>query len=166
MKKVLPVILLVCLLLCACSPFEEKVSDPVATQTFRVYVCGAVAEEGFVEVAEGTDLAAVLLRCGTVKQTVYPQNPLQIVTSQTKQLVLDYCENGKTFSCVNLNGYLVASASPIENVPQHVMDALAQYVSQHKITNKKQLLQILGEEDYLQNHYKFFVSVDDYEEDC
>ena len=43
------------------------------------------------------------------------------------------------------------------------MDKLADYIEEHgKITDKTLLKQILGE-DYADNYYKFFVSMDDYE---
>ena len=65
--------------------------------------------------------------------------------------------------CVNVNGPLITLRMNVENVSPQVVDKLADYIEEHgKITDKTLLKQILGE-DYADNYYKFFVSMDDYE---
>lgn len=167
MKKNVAILLIVCCFLfsaCKLAPFEEQISDAKLQKTFRVYVCGAVKNEGYVEVSEGADYVALVLAAGVVEQTRYPEKPLTLVTENTVQLTVCYCLNGKIFCCENLNGVRVSSRMEVENVSPHVIDKIADFLqSGEKITDKNQLREILGEKDFSENHYKFFVSVEDYE---
>lgn len=113
---------------------------------------------------EGTDVQSVLLLAIPLKSAVYPTNPTSLVTESTKQLVVDYSLDGKTYSCVHVNGYYVTAQTEIANVSSDVVRKIAEFIKQNgKITNKNQLKDILTEQEYLENYYKFFVSVDDYE---
>lgn len=166
MKKFVATILIACcLLFSACNfPFEDVTTPDIQPKTYTVYVCGAVENEGYFTVDEGTDVQSVLLLAIPLKSAVYPTNPTSLVTESTKQLVVDYSLDGKTYSCVHVNGYYVTAQTEIANVSSDVVRKIAEFIKQNgKITNKNQLKDILTEQEYLENYYKFFVSVDDYE---
>lgn len=167
MKKLLATLMMACcLLFCACNfPFEDVTSPDIQPEKYTVYVYGAVENEGFFVVEEGTDVKAVLLKAKLVPQGVYIGNPSQWVTVQTKQLSVNYEVDGTTYYCVNVNGGYVTTEQPIANVSAQVVSKIAAYIRENgKITNKKQLKDILSEQEYQENYYKFYVSVDDYEE--
>ncbi len=167
MKKLLAILVMACcLLFCACNlPFEDVTSPDILPEKYTVYVCGAVENEGFFVVEEGADIQALLLLAKPVSEAVYDGNPLLIVTAQTKQLVVNYESDGTTCYAVNVNGGYVTAERPIANVSTQVVSKIAAYIRENgKITNKNQLKDILDEQEYLENYYKFYVSVDDYEE--
>ena len=156
-----------CLCFCGCSvdftPFKTHVSDAKPAKVYNVYVFGAVAEEGYGEVAGGADYSMLVEEAGIIAQTYLPDFPYTLVKSTTKQLAVNYFDGENMCYCVNVNGPLITLRMNVENVSPQVVDKLADYIEEHgKITDKTLLKQILGE-DYADNYYKFFVSMDDYE---
>lgn len=159
-------LLILCsVLFAACNvPFEDVTTPDIEPKTYTVYVCGAVENEGYFTVDEGTDILSLLLLAKPLAQAVYPQDMLQQVAANTKFVVVNYEIDDATYYCVNVNGGFVTAESQIENVSAEVVGKIAAYIRTNgKITDKTQLKEILGEQDYLENYYKFFVSVDDYE---
>ena len=148
------------------APFHPPVlpSKPdTDTNHFRVYVCGAVENEGYVEVAEGADFSALAEMAGMLSQTYFSQNPQTLVTETTKVLSLDWFDGKTVHSCINVNGGYVTMRYPVDGVDPAVINKIADYLEQNgKITDRSLLREILGD-DYADNFYKFFVSVDDYE---
>lgn len=167
MKKLVATLLILCsVLFAACNfPFEDVTSPDIEPEKYTVYVFGAVENEGFFVVEEGADIQSVLLLAKPVSDAVYAGNPLIVVTEQTKQIAVNYALNGKTYNVVNVNGYYVTAQKEIANVSSDVVRKIAEYIEQNgNIKNKNQLKDILDEQEYLENYYKFYVSVDDYEE--
>lgn len=138
-------------------------TQPDTTKYFRVYVCGAVANEGYVVVPEGSDYSAVAERAGLLPVTYFTQNPHTLVTEYISVLPLDWYDGEKARSCINVNGGYVTLRMEIEGISPDVINKIADYIELNgKITDKSMLKEILGE-DYADNFYKFFVSVNDYE---
>lgn len=131
--------------------------------TFTVYICGAVQNEGYYVVAQGSTVADAISLAGILTQTIFPTNSQSFVKTNC-QIVVRYYENGTNFDCINVNGAYVQHNLPTPNVPASVIAKLnAYYVQNGAITNKQILQQILTEQEYQQNHYKFFVQESDYE---
>ena len=168
MKKVLgfiSIFVLCCICFCGCSdfePFKPVSSQPTPAKTYRVYVCGAVANEGYYEVPEGTDYGAVVEMAGLLPQTYFVQNPQTLVT-ENLVLPLQWYDGATERSCVNVNGGYVEMRREIDGISQEVINKIADYIEENgKITDKTLLKEILGD-DYADNFYKFFVRADDYE---
>ena len=142
---------------------ESSSSQLDSTKTYRVYVCGAVAVESYVEVPEGADYSMLVEKAGRIAVTYFVQNPQTLVTADTKVLLLNWFDGGKAVDCVNVNGGYVTMRQPIEGIAPEIINKIADYIEEHgKITDKVVLKEVLGQ-DYDNNFYKFFVSVDDYE---
>ena len=168
MKKILIAILLICLLcLSACAegnfPFHTRQLETTEPQVFRVYVCGAVAQEGYVEICEGADYFQLVCLAGYIPQTVTPSNPHLVVNGITS-LIVRYFDGEKPCYCTNVNGQAVSERQEIENVSAQTVDKIATYLQTHgKITDKTQLQNILTPDEYQNNFYKFYVSETDFE---
>lgn len=144
-------------------PYSPKAYLPKTTKYFVVYVCGAVQNEGFVRVRSGSDVAALVSAAGYLPQSYFVSEN-SLVTEKREIFAVDYFDGEKVCSCVNVNSQAVLYKLKFENIDSEIIDKIADYISAHgKITNKAMLREILGETDYQNNHYKFFVSKDDYE---
>lgn len=170
MKKTLIfiLILILCFTFCGCSsnlvPFKEHNADAVSARKFKVYVCGAVEREGYVEVDEGADYNTVIALAGALPQTVFPSNTFILIKVDGEVLPLQYYDGVSFRDCVNLNGGIIQLRWDVEGIDSDVINRIADYYDLHgKITNKEQLKEILGE-DYQDNYYKFYVDKNDYEE--
>ena len=163
------ILLTLSVMFCGCDastifPLSNKQIDDKTTQNFRVYVCGAVRNEGYYEVNCGSDYYSAIVLAGIVNQSVLPDNISAIVTSETAQIVVNYVENGVTHYCINVNSLLIAERYPIDGISPAVVNKIADYVEVFgKITNKQALATALGS-DYEDNFFKFFVAVENYEE--
>jgi len=165
-KSIFFLILILTFVFCGCSnnlsPFDEQQTDTITPRTFKVYVCGAVEHEGYVEVKEGADFVAVLDMVEVLPQTVYPSEPHTLIKDD-EVLILQYYDGNESRDCININGGYVTARLPIEGIDADVIDRIADYCELHgKITDRDLLQEILGE-DYFDNYYKFFVDVKDYE---
>lgn len=144
------------------SPYQSDFLPEVTNVNYRVYVCGAVQTEGYFVVKQGTTIAEVIAFAGILPQTVLPQNAQSFVQTDC-QIMVDYHQNGVNYSVINVNGLVVISNAQAQNVDAEVIAKLHDYYTQHgTITNKNQLKQILTEQQYQKNHYKFFVQERDY----
>lgn len=153
--------------LCSCevdlSPFASAEFDAHTSREFDVYVCGAVENEGYIHILEGTDYQSLVEKAGLIAQTVMPATPYAVVDEKVSSLVLNYFDGAKLCYCTNVNGAAVTDRMSVENVSEEVINKLANYIAAHgKITDKTVLQQILGD-DYAENFYKFYVSESDYE---
>ncbi|MCM1289302.1 MAG: hypothetical protein NC132_01430 [Corallococcus sp.] len=169
MKKriILILLLTLCFVFSGCaqkmSPFKEHEADAKMPRKFKVYVCGAVEREGFVEVEEGADYDAVIALAGIIPQTVYPTNPRLLVKEDGEVLTLQYYDGSSYRDCVNLNGGYIQYRLKVDGIDIDIINRIADYYDTHgKITDRNLLKDILGE-DYQDNYYKFFVNVQDYE---
>lgn len=169
MKKIIifVLILILCFIFCGCSgnvsPFKEQETDVKTPRKFKVYVCGAVEHEGYVEVEEGTDYAATIALAGLIPQTVYPRNPQLLIKENGEVLTLQYYDGSACRDCVNLNGGYIKYRLAVDGIDDDIINRIADYYDLYgKITDREILKEILGE-DYQDNYYKFFVSVQDYE---
>lgn len=149
--------------LCCCdaslAPKTFTMKDDV---TYNVYVCGAVSNEGYCAVNAGATYNNAITQVGIVEQTVFPSFGELFIDSDTVILV-DYFENGKQYSPVNVNGEFVMRKYPIENISYDVIVDIADYIAANGlITDKKILKDILGDR-YEGVHYKFFVDKENYE---
>lgn len=144
------------------SPYQSQTLPGVTPTTYRVYICGAVQNEGYYNVAQGTTIGDAIALAGILPQTVLPTN-LQVYVQSNMQIVVEYLCDDAHHVGINVNGAYVISNTPAPNIPADVMEKLHNYYIQNGvITNKQILKQILTEEQYQQNHYKFFVAEEDY----
>lgn len=167
------IVAIVALTFCGCSntaqqfvlsPLKDVEIDDNSERYFLLYVCGAVQNEGYYTVKEGTTYAQVVHLAGVLPQTVLPDYSMHFVDGKTTVVSVGYRDNGTNCSCINVNGSAVKYRRNVNGISSEVINLLADYLDIHgKITDKKQLQQILGSL-YQDNYFKFFVEVDDYEE--
>ena len=152
-----------CLVFCGCSmPYAEKTIPSNKTTYFNIYVSGAVENDGYFSFVAGSDYKEVLTKAGELPATYCSNDLSRLLTRDVREIILDYKVNGVTFYSVNVNGILITSRSPVDNVEPRIVDMLADYIeSNGKITNRIKLRQALGEY-YEDNFYKFFISEQDY----
>jgi protein involved in polysaccharide export with SLBB domain len=144
------------------SPYQNQTIPTVEPQIYTVYICGAVQNEGYYNVVQGTTIGDAISLAGLLSQTVLPDNS-QMYVQSNMQIVVQYFYDGARHVGINVNGLYVISNIPTANISADVMEKLHNYYMQNGvITNKQILKQILTEEQYQQNHYKFFVAEEDY----
>lgn len=145
------------------SPYQSESLPDVDSVTYRVYVCGAVQTEGYYNVKQGTTIADVIALAGILPQSVLPQNSQSFAQDGT-QIVVSYNQNQTNYDCINLNGlYVMVEGLHVEGIDDDVLAKIHDYYAKYGvITNKNILKQILSQEEYQQNHYKFFVMESDY----
>ncbi len=177
-KKLITLLLFVlCLTLCGCSadltPFKPVASNTETqhdsnssnnnSDKLKIYVGGAVENEGYVEVDYGSTYADLLRLAGVNEHTVHPSNPNKLVTSDT-ELYLNFYDGDTVCSCVDLNGEIFIYRLTVAGIDKSIINKIADYKDVHgAIHNKEQLKEILGD-DYQSNYYKFFVAAIDYQE--
>ena len=168
LKFLFILLLIFCFVLSACTqslhPFDVNGVDLTPSRTFKIYVCGAIEHEGFVEVLEGATIDSVIISAGIIPQTVYPTDSQRLVTQNDKILNISYYDGQSYRYCVNLNSMQIQYRFPLDGIDDVVINEIADYLeSNGKITNREMLKDILGD-DYQDNYYKFYVDVTDYEE--
>ena len=145
------------------SPYKEQTLPAPNLQTYKVYIYGAVQNEGYYLISKGKTIGDAIALAGILPQTFLVQNATAYIQKDC-QIALLYHENGTTYPLTNLNGLHIQSNLAVQNVESSVVDKLhAYFVAHGKIVNKDVLKQILTESEYQQNHYKFFVAEADYE---
>ena len=150
---------------CNLSPEQDKTHTDSSSKTFRVYVCGAVENEGYVTVAEGADVNSAIAIARLAERGLLPTYGSQLDVADCVVIVSFSDKAGKVCYPVNCNGIAVANKLPCQGVEQNAVDAVADYVAAHgTIRNKTQLKQALGEL-YSSNYFKFYVAEADYEAD-
>ncbi len=148
---------------CALTPYHPSTVETVAARTFDVYVCGAVANEGFYSVEAGTSWTELVSLAGLLAQSIMPEFYTDTITGDVDRLVINYYDGQKACNCVNANSVAIAMRLPIANIPDWVVERIADHIEAHgTIRNKQQLAQALGDaaEDFC---YRFFVDMVDYE---
>ena len=144
------------------SPYKPQTIDTKDTTTFTVYVCGAVQNEGYYVVEQGTTIADAIALAGILPQTIFPQNATTYIKFDC-QIAVQYSENGTKYNCMNVNSMFVWYNLSYNNIPSEVIAKLHDYYVNHgPITSKQMVKQILNEEQYQQNHYKIYVAEVDY----
>ena len=144
------------------SPYQNQTIPTVVPQTYTVYICGAVQNEGYYTVVQGTTIGDAISLAGLLSQTVLPDNS-QMYVQINMQIVVQYLYDGARHVGINVNGLYVISNIPTAHISAEVMEKLHNYYMQNGvITNKQILKQILTEEQYQQSHYKLFVAEEDY----
>ena len=161
--------LFLCAILCGCdaffsSPFNGiEIDNQTGNATVRLYVYGAVANEGYVEVAVGSTYRDAIFLAGMLPESVLPSYALTIVENSLTRVAVNYYDRGVERQCVNVNGALILNRFDIEGISFEVVNKLADYIEKNgKITNKQTLEAVLGD-DYLANFYKLYVAEEDYE---
>lgn len=157
------VVLTILFCLCGCdmslAPFSIQNNETKVIH--KVYVAGAVENEGYYYVTEGTARRDVIAQAGVLAQTVLPDGIDEFITKDT-EIYLDYSENDVTRSPINVNGMFVIYNIPVEGVDANIIEIISNYINQNgKITDRETLKLVLGER-YQNNFYKFFVGAEDY----
>ena len=168
-KRFVPTViflLVLCVTLAACNvSLLGDVQLPNHEQTtFKLYVSGAVARDGYYEVEAGTSYLELFQLAGILSQTQLPLFYANLVDGSVTCFILDYNVDGVVYNSVNVNGELIRNRRQIKGLSADVVNKLADYLEQHgTIRNRQQLSVALGE-DYADNYYKLHVAEDDYEE--
>ena len=164
-------IFVLCLLFAGCdnsmSPWGgEYVGDTDNTpKTYKVYVCGAVENEGYYQVTAGETYYQAIIQAGLLPQSALPANFSSIVNEQQLPVIVSYRENGLTRECINANSEFIRERFPYEALSDEVVNKLADYLCEFgKITNKSILHAVLGEDDYKNYYFKLYIAEADYEE--
>lgn len=168
----------VTLLLCGClsQPFAEVTlnSNPSDTQTVekgnvqpsiptrKLYVSGAVLNDGYIDAPNLCDYKTVLEIVGITDYTVIPNGYFALVSVDTDSVIFEFLNDGVQYCSVNVNGLLVSLRMEADGVDYAIINKLADYIEANgKITNRSALKSALGE-DYADNYYKFYIDVEDY----
>ena len=183
-KKCALILIIVCLMsmtLCGCesgenwtwgekiSPWGSKniqnTSGEGAKKTYRIYVCGAVENEGYYELSEDATYLDAVLKAGRLDCSYLRDNANLLVNGSQSAIIVQYVADGKVYDCYNVNWEYFSLRLPTVGLSNAVVNKIADYLDKHgKIANKTVLLEILGAEDYANNHYKLYVAEADYEE--
>ena len=174
---ILILIFVVCLAFCACddtktSPWGDKnvenngsdKDNGSVTKTYKIYVYGAVENEGYYEVEEGATYLEAIIQAGLLECSWLPASANSVVDEKQSSIVVQYLENGVVHDCINANWEYFYLRLPREGLSDAVVNKIADYLDVHdKIPNKTVLLEVLGE-DYENYHYKLYIAEADYEE--
>ena len=161
-------LLFLCVVFCACDaffdlPFSSLEIENQSGKTFRIYVYGAIENEGYVEVPSGSAYDTAIRIAGLLEQSVLPNFAATTVDGSLTQIAVEYNDGTKARESINVNGAVVLNRVPVEGISIDIINKIADYIEQHgRITNKQVLEKILGD-DYSDNFYKFFVAEEDYE---
>lgn len=158
--------------LCGCddstmSPWGDKDSQNNANkpQTYKVYVYGAVENEGYFEVSEGSTYFAAILQAGLLEQSHLTSFCETVVSDQQMSIGVQYTENGVVRDGIDANSVFFSLRLPWEGLSDEVVNKIADYHEEHgTIRNKTELRNVLGDEDYANYHYKLYIAEADYEE--
>ena len=188
MKKncafILILILVLCLTFCACkdgklSTWGDKISpwgdkniennsggnDDSATKNIRIYVYGAVKNEGYYEVAQGETYLAAITKAGLLDCSWLSTNADTVVDEKQRTIVVQYLEDGTPHDCINANSdfFSLRELAHFDGLSDDVVNKIADYHDAYgKIPNKTVLLEVLGD-DYANYHYKLYIAEADYE---
>ena len=139
-----------------------------APQTYKIYVCGAVEKEGYYDVSEGDTYFSAITHAGLLPNLSWlPANAHSVVDERQKSILVQYIENDAPRDCINANSqfFSLRDAIYFDGLSEAVVNKIANYLETHgKIANKTVLLDVLGEEDYANYHYKLYIAEADYEE--
>lgn len=162
-------LLAVCITLCGCGIFDAplggaEVPNRPKGQQVKIYICGAVQQEGYYSVEVGADYFDAIRLAGILPQSALPLPNTAFVNAGVKRIAVGFYEGGKSYDSVNVNGYAIVNRWSIDGLADSIVNKLADYIDEHgAIVNKQQLKLVLGT-DYAANHYKLFVAESDYEE--
>lgn len=160
-------ILVLCASFCGCrylSPLGDVSINAQGDKPVRVYVCGAVLNEGYVQVDPGSDYYHAIAAAGVTKYTYLPLDCYSVIDAFVTHIIVDYYADGAVRSCVDVNGALITYRMDIDGISSAVVDKIADHIEKNgKITDKSVLAAVLGD-DYADNYYKFYVAESDYEE--
>ncbi|MCH5160187.1 MAG: hypothetical protein J1F66_05030 [Clostridiales bacterium] len=156
------------------SPWGDKnvennaISDNSSiTKTYRIYVYGAVANEGYHEVEEGEVYLAAIVKAGRLDCSLIPANANSLVDGSQKTIAVHYLENGVEHECYNVNSVIFSlrDSTKFYGLSDEVVNKIADYLETNDVIHNKTVLrEVLGEDDYQNYHYKLYVAEADYEE--
>ena len=162
--------LAVCVTLCSCdgvldSPLGDvEIPPQPSVETIRIYICGAVENEGYYETVAGANYMDVLRLAGLLSQSVLPTLNSSFVDGKITKIIVNYYDGETACDSINVNNAWIAARMPVKGLSEEVVNKLADYIELNgKIANQQQLKLALGQ-DYADNFYKLFVAEDDYEE--
>ena len=168
LTAIILILLVFAFALCGCfnSPYAEQVITDVDTKptdfTRKLYVSGAVANDGYITVPQLCDYKKALTAAGLtdysfVRVDLNKNLPVDIIC-----LIVDFTYDGVVCPSVNVNGGYVTLRSEVAGGAPSVVNRLADYIESHGvITNRDALKQALGD-DYADNYYKFYIDINDY----
>lgn len=145
-------------------PYAQKVLPQGVHTGITVYVCGAVAREGYYTVEAGTDWMTLFSMAGLLPQSMLPLYYTDVVDASVPFVTVDYFDGTKRCSCVNVNSPLIVARLPVEGLPAETVGLLADWIELNGIfRNKQQVLDALG--DCAEEcGYKLYVAKEDYAE--
>ncbi len=157
-------LLIMCIALAGCTdfPYAPKALPNGKTESFSVYVCGAVAHEGYFTAAVGTSCISVIEQAGLLPQSILPSLYTDTVDGSVTVLVVNYYDGKKQCYCVNANSPMIELRMPVDGLSDEVVRLLADWIEANgRFRNKRQVISALGEyaSDY---HYRLFVAKEDY----
>ncbi len=155
---------LLCVALAGCTdiPYAPQKLPNGKAESYSVYVCGAVAREGYYTAAAGTSCVSVIEQAGLLPQSILPSLYTDAVDGSVAVLVVNYFDGQKQCYCVNANSPLIALRMSVDGLPDEVVSLLADWIEANGVfRNKDQVFSALGEyaSDY---HYRLFVAKEDY----
>ena len=142
--------------------------DGNVKKTYRIYVCGAVAREGYYEIDEGETYLSAIKQAGLLAHRSWlPINSNSVVDESCLSIVVWYMDSDTPRECYDANSIFLSlcDATYFDGLSDAVINKIADYLELHgKIPNKTVLLEVLGAEDYANYHYKLYIAEADYEE--
>ena len=138
----------------------NKVEPSVATR--KLYVSGAVQNDGYIELPQLCDYKTALEAAGLLDCSAISSNFTSLIAADVDRLIVDFKTDGVLHSSIDVNGYLVTLNMHIDGIEDSVVSKLSQYIEVNgKICNRSQLMTALGD-DYADNYYKFYIDIYDY----
>ena len=108
---------------------------------------------------------AAISQAGLLIQSSLPTISSSTVDTRVSFVVVSYIENGTVRDCINANHEFILSRLPMEGIPGEIVNKIADYLTINGVIHNKNVLrEVLGEVDYENYHYKFYVAEADYEE--
>ena len=142
-------------------------NDGNPTKTYEIYVCGAVKNEGYCEVAEGGTYFDAIVKAGRLECSWLSPSIYLVVDERQLSIVVPYIENGEPHESYDANSifFSLRDVNYFDGLSEAVVNKIADYLETHgKIVNKNVLYEVLGNEDYTNYHYKLYIAEADYEE--
>lgn len=152
-----------CVMLCGCDQsLAPKKIDSHDAVTYKVYVSGAIENDGYYTVSAGTTVYEAIEQAGIIAQTFLPSFA-GLVIDCDMSIVVEYYENGISRNSINVNDVFIAMRFDIEGLNAEVVDKLATYIEHFGVIANRADLKIALGDDYASNYYKLFIDEKNYE---
>ena len=133
----------------------------VKTQTYTVYIDGAVSFSGFYSYKKGDTYRNLLQKAGLLDCSVFKFGGAtldSVVDTKEKTILVVYKENEEIMYPVNVNSALFAVLAKESKIQQNTIDKIAEYIATNgKIQTKTVLKSVLTDQEWQAVFFKLYV---------